>query len=80
MHTPPCEKCVYFIPGKYVRTDTCGRYIAYRGRGKVVYEWVDSVRFSERKCGADGKLFVSREKYMSSDRQGMLLHLMNDDE
>jgi hypothetical protein len=58
----------------------CSRYIAYRGRGKVVYEWVDSVRFSERKCGADGKLFVSREKYMSSDRQGLLLHLMNDDE
>jgi len=24
----------------------------------VIYEWADSVRFSENKCGQDGKLFV----------------------
>ena len=80
MTAPACEKCRFFVPGRYVRTSGCSRYIAYRGRGKVVYEWAESVRFSESKCGPDGRLFVSREKKESSARQETLLSLLNDDE
>lgn len=69
MNAPPCEKCQFFRPGRYVRTGQCMRYIAYRGRGKVVYEWTDSVRFSEQKCGSSGKLFVALEKKESRERQ-----------
>lgn len=25
-----------------------------------MYEWADSVRFNENKCGQDGRLFVSK--------------------
>lgn len=75
-----CEKCRFFVPGRYARTGACSRYIAYRGRGKIVYEWADSVRFSESKCGPDARFFVAREKTMSRERQETLLNLLNDDE
>lgn len=57
---PFCENCRFFVKGRWPRTDTCSRFVAYRGRGKIVYEWADSVRFNENKCGQDGKLFVSK--------------------
>jgi hypothetical protein len=80
MNAPKCEKCQFFRPGRYARTGQCTRYIAYRGRGKVVYEWADDVRFSEHKCGPDGRLFVVLEKKESRERQQTILHLLNDDE
>jgi hypothetical protein len=37
--------------------------IVNRGRGKTaVYEFAESARFSERKCGPEGRLFESSEK------------------
>jgi hypothetical protein len=57
---PPCEKCVYFVPGKYEHTGSCKRFIAYRGRGKIVHEFADTVRLAENKCGRQGRLFMSR--------------------
>ena len=81
MNSPPdCAKCRFFVPGRYARTGGCSRYIAYRGRGKIVYEWAESVRFSESKCGPSGRLFVSFEKNTSRERQEVLVHLLNDDE
>jgi len=80
MNPPACEKCRFFVQGRYARTATCSRYHVYRGRGKILYEWVDSVRFSESKCGPDGKLFVAREKSVSRERQETLIHLLNEDE
>lgn len=80
MNAPACENCRFFVPGRYARTATCSRYIAYRGRGKIVYEWVESVRFSESKCGPDGRLFIAREKSVSRERQETILNLLNDDE
>jgi hypothetical protein len=80
MNGPSCETCRYFVPGRYPRTDTCARFIAYRGRGKVVYEWADSVRFNENKCGASGRLYISKEKNKSRERHETLLSLLNDDE
>jgi hypothetical protein len=58
------------------------KFIAYRGRGKMVYEWADSVRFSERKCGPEGRLFVARdpEKNTSRDRQDLWKYLVEQDE
>lgn len=75
----PCEKCVYFKPGNYVRTGVCTRYVAYRGRGKLVYEFSESARLDKSKCGPEGKFFVSktREYKKQSDT---LLSLFNDDE
>jgi hypothetical protein len=72
--------CRYFVPGRYPRTDMCSRFIAYKGRGKVVYEWTDSVRFSERKCGSEGRLFEPREKKASRDRQELWKYLVEQDE
>ena len=57
---PPCEKCVYFVPGRYEHTGSCRRFIAYRGRGKIVYEFTDSVRLDTNKCGSNGRFFMSR--------------------
>jgi hypothetical protein len=59
--TPPCQRCVYFVPGKYSRTGSCARYMAYRGRGKIVYEFADSVRLDRTKCGPDGRFFRSEK-------------------
>ena len=57
---PPCEKCVYFVPGRYSHTGSCRRYIAYRGRGKLVYDFSDTVRLDTNKCGPNGRLFISK--------------------
>jgi hypothetical protein len=80
MNAPACEKCLYFIKGPYVRTGRCTRYTAYRGRGKLIYEFADSVRLDSHKCGQEGRLFVSREKIESRDRQDILWHLLEQDE
>ena len=79
---PPCEKCRFFKPGSYTRTGTCTRYIAYRGRGKMVYEFAESVRFNENKCGLNGRLFVAKEpeKNTSRDRQEIWKYLIEQDE
>lgn len=80
MNVPSCKTCRYFVPGRYPRTDMCSRFIAYRGRGKVVYEWADSVRFNENKCGANGRFHISNEKNKFCERKETLLSLLNDDE
>jgi hypothetical protein len=79
---PSCKDCMYFVPGRYVHTDMCKRFIAYRGRGRVVYQWADYVRMAEHKCGPDGKLFVGRpaEKLMSRDKLDLLTRLFEEDE
>lgn len=58
------------------------RYLAYRGRGKMVYEFAESVRFSESKCGPDGRLFVARDpqKNVSRESQKIWLELLDQDE
>lgn len=80
MNAPSCEKCRFYRPGNYARTGTCMRYVAYRGRGKMVYEFAESVRFSERKCGPEGRLFEPREKKASRDRQELWRILLEQDE
>jgi hypothetical protein len=80
MNAPACEKCLYFIKGPYVRTGRCTRYSVYRGRGKLVYDFADNVRLDANKCGQEGRLFVSREKIESRDRQEILWHLLEQDE
>jgi len=77
--SPPCEKCVYFVPGKYSHTGSCQRYIAYRGRGKLVYEFADSVRMTENKCGRQGRLFKS-EKEIDREKFMIFRDLLNDEE
>lgn len=81
MH-PPCEKCRFYRPGNYVKTGTCTRYIVYRGRGKMVYEFSDAVRLDERRCGEKGYLFVARdpEKKVSRERQDLWKYLVEQDE
>lgn len=77
---PQCEQCRFYRPGNYARTGTCMKFIAYRGRGKMIYEFSESVRFSERKCGPEGRLFVAREKITSRDRQELWKYLVEQDE
>lgn len=55
------------------------RYVAYRGRGKIVYEFADSVRLAENKCGREGRLFRSDKE---TDKAKFLVFrdLLNDEE
>lgn len=48
----------------------------------MVYEFSESVRFSERKCGPEGRFFVARdpEKKASRDRQDLWKYLVEQDE
>lgn len=77
-----CQKCAFFKPGSYPQNGTCLKYVAYRGRGKVVYEFATSVRSSERKCGSKAIFFIPRhdEKNTSSERYLLLQSLFEDDE
>jgi len=54
---PNCEKCHFFVPGKYNRTGLCSKLVLDKPRGKLLYEWADTARFYEKKCGKDGKYF-----------------------
>jgi hypothetical protein len=75
---PLCEKCIYYKSGRYVKTGMCTRYVAYRGRGKLVYEFSDTVRLDRSRCGPDGKLFAST--LPEQKKRETLLSLFNDDE
>jgi len=74
---PNCEKCAFYKPGPYKRTGMCTRYVAYRGRGKMVYEFADTVRLDKSKCGPDGKMFLSDPREL---KNSILWSLINDDE
>jgi hypothetical protein len=82
MNVPSCEKCRFYRPGNYTRTGTCMRYMVYRRRGKMIYEFSESVRSSESKCGPEGHLFVARdpEKKKSRYRQELWKYLIEQDE
>jgi hypothetical protein len=74
-----CQKCSFYKPGNYVQTGTCLRYIAYRGRGKLVYEFAAQVRADKSKCGPSARLFIHKEtgKNVQSERYR---NLLEDDE
>jgi hypothetical protein len=55
----------------------CTRYVAYRGRGKMVYEFSDTVRLDKSKCGPEGKMFLSDHK---EHKKSALWSLLNDEE
>ena len=73
-----CSTCRFYRPGPYVRTGQCTLYTAYRGRGKLVYEFADSVRLDKSKCGPEGRLWVS--KNVQRERQEVLRSLIEDEE
>jgi len=77
---PNCEKCVFYKPGPYARTGMCTRYTAYRGRGKLVYEFSDTVRLDKSKCGPEGKMYLSDSKEHVKRNNDILWSLLNDDE
>ena len=58
---PDCKTCRFFVPGRYPRTDKCARFVVYKGRGKLLYEWAESARFRQSKCGSEGKFYVQKE-------------------
>lgn len=41
---------------------------------------METVRQDPRRCGPEGRLFVSREKNESRDRQDILWHILEQDE
>ena len=73
-----CSTCRFYRPGPYVRTGQCTLFTAYRGRGKLVYEFSDNVRLDKSKCGPEGRLWVS--KNVKRERQEVLRSLIEDDE
>lgn len=58
---PNCKTCRFFVPGRYDRTGTCAKFVVYKGRGKLLYEWADTARFRESKCGPNGKFYIQKE-------------------
>ena len=74
-----CSKCFHYVPGRYSHTGHCTRYLAYRGRGRIVYDFASNVRFDQKRCGAAAKLFVAKDP-KDRERHETLLHLLNDDE
>jgi hypothetical protein len=80
MNIPACENCIYYRPGRYPHTGQCTRFIAYRGRGRVVYEFNDNVRLDSRQCGPDGKLFVGKRKNVHRPALTKLSFLDDDEE
>ena len=74
----PCSQCRFYRPGPYVRTGQCTLYTAYRGRGKIVYEFSDSVRLDKSKCGQEGRLWVSKNTLR--ERHEILRSLIEDEE
>ena len=76
---PNCEKCAFYKPGHYTQTGMCTRYVAYRGRGKMVYEFADTVRLDKSKCGPEGALFLSDPRDQKKINS-VLWSLLNDDE
>ena len=61
---PLCKQCVFYKPA---RAGQCTRFIVYRGRGKVVYEFAENARQDKKKCGPDGKLFLSRVTHLDEE-------------
>ena len=80
MNVPSCKTCRFYRPGPYVRTGQCTLFTAYRGRGKLVYEFSDSVRFDESKCGQEGRLWISAKEKTSRERNELLRSLFEDEE
>jgi hypothetical protein len=76
----PCRNCFYYAPGRYSGAGQCTRFIAYRGRGRIVYDFTVTARVDESKCGLAGRYFVAREKKVSSERQRLLSSLLEDEE
>ena len=74
----PCSQCRFYRPGPYVRTGQCTLYTAYRGRGKLIYEFSDSVRLDKSKCGQEGRLWVSKNTLR--ERHEILRSLIADEE
>jgi hypothetical protein len=77
---PNCENCVFYKPGPYARTGMCTKYVAYRGRGKMVYEFSDTVRLDKSRCGPEGKMFLSDPREHKKHSGDIIWSLFNDDE
>jgi hypothetical protein len=77
-----CQTCRFYKPGNYAQTGSCLKYVAYRGRGKLVYEFASSVRADSRKCGPSARFFIPKdyEKSVQSERYMLLKSLFEDDE
>jgi len=73
---PDCKNCIFFIPGRYTRTDTCSKFVIYRGRGKLLYEWAESARFRDSKCGPGGKLYIAKKDAPTPEKHINLANLL----
>jgi hypothetical protein len=71
-----------YKPGNYTQTGTCLKYVAYRGRGKLVHEFAAQVRSDRSKCGPHAKFFIPKddEKNVQCERYMLLRSLFEDDE
>lgn len=60
----------------------CIKYTAYRGRGKIVYEFATQVRSEHSKCGPSAKFFVPKDsvKNVQIERYILLKSLFEEDE
>ncbi len=60
MISPQCSQCRSYVPGKYSSTGFCTRFVAYRGKGRIVHEFAENAREDVTKCGPKGRLFVKK--------------------
>lgn len=58
---PPCEKCAFFIPGKYPHTGSCKKFTAIRGRLRAIHDFTENVRLDPKRCGPKGRYYIKKE-------------------
>ena len=58
---PSCQQCRFYTTGKYSRIGFCTRFVAYRGRGKLIHEFAMNARDDVTKCGPAGRLYKKKD-------------------
>jgi len=57
MSAKPCHLCKFFVPRT---TGQCSRFVVYRGRGRVIYQFAEQARENEKECGKYAKYWISK--------------------
>lgn len=72
-----CKDCRFFIPGLYAETGFCKRFYAYRGRGRIVYEFASQARVEMSKCGPRARFYVPKN---GDDKKNSVIFDSDDDD
>ena len=64
INIPSCKNCIYYIPITFNNLDKCNKFGTKDIiNDKISYEYANSCRYNESKCGIQGKYF-QQQKYV----------------